>query len=153
MMIAIGWTFAVMPRRRFHMSSIERAEALLRLLDLDHAFHASRPTATPTPATWTLSTLRTCHPTRWRSAHQPVRRKGVSGFPHARHRAGLRHSRRNSHQPKSIPGRAPPTETPCQSEYGEPAARLWPLQRPVPGRDGRSLAESQQVPSRSADTG
>ena len=32
-----------MPSRRFRMSSIERAEALLRLLDLDDAFRASRP--------------------------------------------------------------------------------------------------------------
>jgi hypothetical protein len=34
---------AGMPSRRFRMSSIERAEALLRLLDLDDAFRASRP--------------------------------------------------------------------------------------------------------------
>lgn len=32
-----------MPCRRFRVSSIERAEALLRLLDLDDAFRASRP--------------------------------------------------------------------------------------------------------------
>jgi hypothetical protein len=32
-----------MPSRRFRMSSIERAEALLRLMDLDDAFRASRP--------------------------------------------------------------------------------------------------------------
>lgn len=32
-----------MPSFRFRMSSIERAEALLRLLDLDDAFRASRP--------------------------------------------------------------------------------------------------------------
>lgn len=33
-----------MPSRRFHMSSIDRAEALVRLLDLDETFRASRPT-------------------------------------------------------------------------------------------------------------
>jgi len=32
-----------MQNRRFRTSSIERAEALLRLLDLDDAFRASRP--------------------------------------------------------------------------------------------------------------
>jgi hypothetical protein len=32
-----------MPSRRFRMSSIGRAESLLRLLDLDDAFRASRP--------------------------------------------------------------------------------------------------------------
>ena len=32
-----------MTSRRFRMSSIERAEALVRLLDLDDAFRASRP--------------------------------------------------------------------------------------------------------------
>lgn len=32
-----------MPGRRFRMSSIERPEALLRLLDLDDRFRASRP--------------------------------------------------------------------------------------------------------------
>jgi len=32
-----------MASRRFRMSSIELAEALLRLLDLDDAFRASRP--------------------------------------------------------------------------------------------------------------
>ena len=32
-----------MPSFRFRMSSIERAETLLRLLDLDDAFRASRP--------------------------------------------------------------------------------------------------------------
>lgn len=32
-----------MPSFRFRMSSIERAETLLRMLDLDDAFRASRP--------------------------------------------------------------------------------------------------------------
>jgi hypothetical protein len=41
--ITSGWTFTGMPSRRFRMSSIERAEALLRLLDLDDAFRAARP--------------------------------------------------------------------------------------------------------------
>jgi hypothetical protein len=37
------WTVEGMPCRRFRMSSIERAEVLVRLLDLDDAFRASRP--------------------------------------------------------------------------------------------------------------
>ena len=41
--IAGGWTLAGMPSFRFRMSSIERAETLLRMLDLDDAFRASRP--------------------------------------------------------------------------------------------------------------
>jgi hypothetical protein len=42
-MIASGRTLVGMPNRRFRMGSIERAEALLRLLDLDDAFRPSRP--------------------------------------------------------------------------------------------------------------
>jgi len=75
-----------MPSRRFRMSSIERAEALLRLLDLDDAFRASRPNGYAHARVVDVEHAADMPDALMLAVDPLARLEGVSGFPHTRDR-------------------------------------------------------------------